>query len=411
MNAIRRQISVILLLFLCHCSAKETQRPAEIPEFEKGKFGYDLQFLKKHHNDLVVLENGEAQLILLPAYQGRVMTSSATGAGGTSYGWINYDLISSGKAMPHMNAFGGEDRFWLGPEGGQFSIYFKKGVEFTFDNWFVPKELDTERFSLVSSSRTDAKFERDMHLTNYSGRDFHLKVNRNIKLLSPDSIKQVLGGELPGEIKVVGFESENIITNLGNEEWTKDSGALSIWILGMFNASDSARVVIPYKPGEEKEFGKIVTDDYFGKVPADRLVVKDGFMVFKADAKYRSKVGISPERALSWLCSYDPKNDLLTIVQLTPPDAGKGYVNSQWKLQTEPFKGDAVNSYNDGPVQDGTQMGNFYELESSSPAAFLKPGESMRHVQRTMHFQGSSGLLDELVQKKLNLRLKDISLQ
>jgi hypothetical protein len=28
--------------------------------------------------------------------------------------------------VPHINVFGGEDRFWLGPEGGQFSIFFAK---------------------------------------------------------------------------------------------------------------------------------------------------------------------------------------------------------------------------------------------------------------------------------------------
>ena len=54
------------------------------------------------------------------------MTSSSDGENGLSYGWINHDLIGSGEIKKQINAVGGEERFWLGPEGGQFSIFFKK---------------------------------------------------------------------------------------------------------------------------------------------------------------------------------------------------------------------------------------------------------------------------------------------
>ena len=59
------------------------------------------------------------------------MTSTARGLKGRSYGWINHDLIASKEIQKQMNAYGGEDRFWLGPEGGQFSLFFKKGDPFT----------------------------------------------------------------------------------------------------------------------------------------------------------------------------------------------------------------------------------------------------------------------------------------
>ena len=52
------------------------------------------------------------------------------------------------------------------------------------------------------------------------------------------------------------------------------------------------------------------------------------------------------------------------------PAGEREYVNSLWEIQDEPFRGDVVNSYNDGKLEDGTQLGPFYELESSSPAAF-----------------------------------------
>ena len=90
---------------------------------EKGTFGYDLDFLEKQGNIIVLSGNdNKAQIIVSPEYQGKVFTSTAEGLEGKSFGWINYDLLESDTILDHMNAFGGEDRLWIGPEGGQFSI-------------------------------------------------------------------------------------------------------------------------------------------------------------------------------------------------------------------------------------------------------------------------------------------------
>lgn len=57
------------------------------------------------------------------------MTSTADGDGGDSYGWINYRFIEAGEQSQQFNPVGGEERFWIGPEGGAFSYYFKPGAE------------------------------------------------------------------------------------------------------------------------------------------------------------------------------------------------------------------------------------------------------------------------------------------
>jgi len=232
--------------------------------YAKGSFGYDLQFLKKYHPDIIELHDSEmnAKLIVLPSYQGRVMTSTASGDAATSFGWINYDLVSSPRVSPHIHAFGGEERFWLGPEGGQFSIYFSKGASFTFENWNVPKEIDTEPFKVVSVSTDEARFEKDMQLENYSGTVFDLRVNRNIRLLTRSTIDSLLGIKVDASIEVVGFESENIITNTGDVAWNKKGGLLSIWILSMMNASEKTTVGVPYVV-DKTISEKIVTDDYW----------------------------------------------------------------------------------------------------------------------------------------------------
>lgn len=71
------------------------------------------------------------------------------------------------------------------------------------------------------------------------------------------------------------------------------------------------------------------------------------------------------------------------------PEGVTGYVNSMWEIQKEPFAGDTVNSYNDGPPSPGAKpLGPFYEIETSSAAAALQPGKSIEHIHRTFHFQG-----------------------
>jgi hypothetical protein len=392
----------LLLIFSIACNSTNNK---EI-EMQKGTFGYDLAFLSKHHKDLVLLENGDAQLIVLPAYQGRIMTSTAEGNAGASFGWLNHELIASGKFTEHFSAFGGEERFWLGPEGGQFSIYFKRGVDFTFDNWFVPKELDTAPFDLVASDKSSVQFEKQMHLDNFSGTGFDLKVNRNISLLNDTAIQQLLG-KLPAGVKAVGFQSDNMITNTGKAEWNKSSGMLSIWILSMLNAGNQTSIAIPYKKGDTAVIGKIVTDDYFGKVPADRLRVGDGIILFKADGNLRSKIGISPSRALPMAASYDAANNVLTIAQFSLPEGKTDYVNSLWEQQQHPFAGDAVNAYNDGPIE-GKQMGKFYELESSSPAAALAPGQSLSHFHRTIHLKGTKAALNTVALQLLGVGVDEL---
>ena len=373
-------------------------------------FADDLAFLKKFV-DVIVLSDKTAtmQVAVIPAYQCRVMTSTAAGATGVSYGWVNRELISSGKKQPHINVYGGEDRFWIGPEGGQYSIFFKKGDPFDLDHWFTPASIDTEPFELVSKSDERVVCRRTMRLTNYSGTTFDLEVTREIKLLTTQEVNKHLGVTAKPSIKIVAYESINSIKNTGAKEWAKDSGLLSIWILGMFNASPATTVAIPFKKGAESKLGPVVNDAYFGKVPAERLVIKDGIMYFAADANYRSKIGVSPSRTQPILGSYDAVNRVLTIVQFTLPKGATDYVNSMWEIQEHPYGGDVVNSYNDGPPKPGApQLGKFYELETSSPALALKPNQVGTHVNRTLHLQGPEGDLNAVAKATLGVSLEAI---
>jgi hypothetical protein len=113
--------------------------------------------------------------------------------------------------------------------------------------------------------------------------------------------------------------------------------------------------VVPYREGPEKDLGPVVNDAYFGKVPAERLVAREGHLFFSGDGLHRSKIGLSPRRALSVLGSYDALRGVLTLVTFDRPEGAVDYVNSMWEIQKEPFAGDVVNSYNDGPPAPGAK--------------------------------------------------------
>jgi hypothetical protein len=199
------------------------------------------------------------------------------------------------------------------------------------------------------------------------------------------------------------------VENTGREAWSKKSGVLSIWLLGMLNPTPETVMVIPFNKGDEQTLGPIVTDAYFGKVPSDRLKVGDGVIYFKGDGTYRSKIGLSPLRAKNVLGSYDYNTSTLTIVKYEKPEGVTDYVNSAWEIQDQPFKGDVINSYNDGPPSPGAKpLGPFNELESSSPALELKPGERVVHNQTTYHFQGKEESMNRLTTAILGVSVSDI---
>jgi hypothetical protein len=383
---------------------------AEMQAAKSGRFADDVDFLKKH-TDVIVLASadGQAQVAVAPKLQGRVMTSSADGPGGLSYGWINFDLFRKGEFVKHINVFGGEDRFWLGPEGGQFAIFFKKGVPFDLEHWFTPACIDTEPFEVVEKAADRARFRKAIALVNASDVPFELEVGREVRLLAAAAAWKHLGVAAPAGVKVVAYESENRVVNKGREAWKKETGLLSIWILGMFNPSPATTVVVPFNSGPDTDLGAIVNDAYFGKVPADRLAVTKNVIYFRADGQRRSKIGLTPKRCKDVLGSYDAANGVLTLVQFSKPEDAAGYVNSMWELQKEPFAGDAVNSYNDGPPAPGAKpLGPFYELETSSPAAALKPGEGITHVHRTIHIQGGESALNPVARTVLGVGLDEI---
>jgi hypothetical protein len=149
----------LLLIIMINTSCNNSQQKEQGADkdetaYKEGSFGYDVNFLKQHDSIIVLQTDGEnARVIVSPKYQAKVFTSTAAGNDGVSFGWVNYKAFT-GKQDAHMNAYGGENRLWLGPEGGKFSLYFKPGSEMVFDNWKTPAPIDTEAWNVTDKSNS-----------------------------------------------------------------------------------------------------------------------------------------------------------------------------------------------------------------------------------------------------------------
>ena len=60
-------------------------------------FDDDLAFLKQHTEVVVLGDATGARVAVVPAWQGRVVTSTVGGPAAPSYGWINRELVASRK--------------------------------------------------------------------------------------------------------------------------------------------------------------------------------------------------------------------------------------------------------------------------------------------------------------------------
>jgi uncharacterized protein DUF6786 len=379
-------------------------------------FAEELAFLARHVETLELADGAGARVALVPAYQGRVMTSTAGGAGGLAHGWVNHALVASRAFVPHINAFGGEDRLWLGPEGGQFSLFFAPGAPFELAHWQTPAPLDSEPFELVEAGRERARFRKRTRLVNRAGSEFELEIEREIRLRALDEALAAHGAPLARGLRGVAFESRNTLVNAGPTAWTRERGLVSIWTIGMFRASPRSTLVLPFRRGSARDLGPVVNDAYFGRVPPERLRVDEagGVVLMRGDARQRGKIGLGPARARDVLASFDAAHGVLTLVGFSLPEPRQAYVNSLWELQDEPFAGDVVNGYNDGPNDGPAELGvagfgAFYELESSSPALALAPGAAHTHVHGTLHLEGDIAGLEEVARATLGVGLEAIA--
>ena len=120
-------------------------------------------------------------------------------------------------------------------------------------------------------------------------------------------------------MRTVAFESSNTMTNVGSAEWTArnrtrvrlDPGDVQSVV------GDDHRPALHARPRVDARANR--KRRVLGKVPGDRLIVKDSAVFFRGDGQFRSKSDLSPRRALPIAASYDASQHVLTLVQYTRP--------------------------------------------------------------------------------------------
>ena len=89
MRFVKVLVIMISIVVLAGCVEKKSKT-------QTITFAQDLSFLKKH-TDVIIIEDksGKSMVAVLPTLQGRVMTSTAEGLEGLSFGWINPSIPSA----------------------------------------------------------------------------------------------------------------------------------------------------------------------------------------------------------------------------------------------------------------------------------------------------------------------------
>ena len=267
-------------------------------------FGQDLEFLNQHL-ETVVLRNAEgAAVAVVPEYQGRTMISTNAGDQGSSYGFINYGAVESDVIDPQINLYGGEDRLWVSPEGGQNSIFFEPGVEMSFANWRTPAELDSEPFSVQTKTDNSVSMTKDALFTNWSGTQFKVQMDRSVVLLNSASAGQKLGVDF-SKVKLVAHESHNTLINRGDTAWKPETGLIGLWLICMSKPGAKATLFVPFNldSKETPTDGDIVTANYFGDLDDSRLKIdrENKLLFFLGDGHLRSKLGLNFARVTSMI--------------------------------------------------------------------------------------------------------------
>lgn len=366
-----------------------------------ANFNDDLQFIKKHDTPIVLkATDSNARIIVSAKYQGRVLTSKASGNSNLSNGWLNYQAIEKGNP-----GVGGEDRFWLSPIGSQFSVFYPSGSTIEEKNWRVPSTLATHPVKVVERDAPSITFHKTYNVENNVGTKFVASLDRKIRIYSKNEIKKSLNTDISNAVDMVGFESFNTLKNQG-DDWKASTGLIGIWSLGMFQGDDNATAIFPMAKSIKNTAN---TPTYLYPLTSDRYVQKGNTLYYKVDGKYRSKIGIKAAATKPIMGYFNAATNVLTIVTFTF-EHGKLYPDAAEGVLKKPYMGDVINSYNHGAM-DGSVLksSSFFELESASQLKPLKHGEFIEHTHRTFHFTGDVKELNRLSVQLLGVTIDEIT--
>ncbi|MER2491334.1 DUF6786 family protein [Catenovulum sediminis] len=374
------------------------------PQYSSNKpsFKQDIQLLSIHYKP-VVLKSDKQAIIVLPELQGRIMSATLAGQNANAIGWFNREYLK----QPHTQrnaVIGGVQRLIYGPETGQFSQFFQPNSGTTADDIYYQNAITFQNFNIAQQSAKHVKLTAPITLTNHAGYTFNFDLTRNITLLSQAETEKLLSIQLPESIEYVSYGSQDEIIHTGNSPWTKKTGLVSLWTLAAYQSNDNMTAIIPFK-GELKS-----VTPYFNETKKSHTKIIKPFVFYRADGEYMNKIGIPVNNTRPYLAAYDSYNQRLTIEYFHISNKeNRNYLTASWITPKDAYNGEIVNIFNDGPDDFGHYFGHFFELEASSAAFELAPGESQKHFHYSFHFSGEKNKLNQIAKQVLGLSLDDVS--
>ena len=113
-----------------------------------------------------------------------------------------------------------------------------------------------------------------------------------------------------------------------------------------------------------------------------------------------SRSSIPPAFCGKIIGSYHPETTVLTLIQYQFDATEDLYFNSHVYIQEDPYTGEPVQIYNHGPMDLSVGQDNaFYEVETTSSAKALRPGEFIQHWHRVCHLAGEPSELNLIVRR------------
>lgn len=330
----------------------------------------------------IVLGGGGAPRVLVaPALQGRVLTSEL--AGGASAAFVDAREIEAGERDAAFLNYGGQDRIWLGPEGGRFGLFFPPGAPIEGAHWRAPAALQRGAFEVVERGPRRVAMRRTVTVENRAGAAFRVRLDREVELADPAG----LGAPPAADVRATGSRATTTMANVGGAAWSEEIGLPFLWVIAQLPASPRAEAIAPYRRGARAELGPIATSDYFGAPPAGRVRAGRGVVRMRADARRVVKFGLNARRATGRAGAFDPERGRLAVVEFDLPPAGARVPSNLWPIDAPaPFGGDVFQCFNGGD-------GRYFELESASHARALAPGDSIAHRHATYFFEGPRAAL------------------
>ena len=290
--------------------------------------------------------------------------------------WVNPDIGNDWNAGGH--------RTWYAPEWGAKSIY-AKGDEFT---WSVPNIMDPGKYIVTNHDENELiEMKNEFSVRTTDNTKFSLEMTRRISLPEYDLFPEI--NSLSD--KKLSVQFEHTLKNCGEKPIKSE---ISLW--SIIQVKPPGKIFISLK---NHNSDNLFSDNYYEKIPRDRITIEDSHAKIFVDGARRYKLGFPPDNVngkIAYFSQFNEEVHYLILKTFEISDDGK-YVDKPHGDKRQ--NGDAIQIYNHS---EGGDMG-FAELEAHAPAPYLDPGKEDSFKINILFVTSSPKEINHLKNKLFNV--------